>query len=455
MSIFRRRTLFWLIKAYVKKWGKVIGSSFLLGLLVFFLLLAFSQYVYSKMPKGQKVVVGVIGAYTPENLPQKITRKLSRGMTAVQPDGSIQPDAAESWSITDMGKTYIFTLKEDLTFTDREALNSTNVSYDFADVTVETPDERTLVYKLNAAYSPFLVTVSRPIFKDGLNGIGDYQIIDMNVNGSFVESLELRSVHDHLKTETYKFYPDEAALKQAFMLGEINTATGLTDISYKETSFEEFPNVTVTKNVDHSTLVTLFYNTRDAVLSDKKLRTGLTYALPDTFPSGARNYVSYPPTSAYFNADSNNRHQDITHAKLLLESAAEAASTSGLPEVTMKVLSKYMPTAKVITKAWEEAGVRVKLEEVQSIPANFQMYLGDFNMPRDPDQYSLWHSSQPSNTNITRYSNLRIDKLLEDGRITTDQDERMDIYADFQKYLLDDSPASFLYFPYLYTVERK
>ena len=29
------------------------------------------------------------------------------------------------------------------------------------------------------------------------------------------------------------------------------------------------------------------------------------------------------------------------------------------------------------------------------------------------------------------------------------------IYADFQKYLLEDAPAAFLYFPYEYDVIRK
>ena len=70
----------------------------------------------------------------------------------------------------------------------------------------------------------------------------------------------------------------------------------------------------------------------------------------------------------------------------------------------------------------------------------------------DPDQYTLWHSGQMNN--ITNYKNLRIDKLLEDGRQTVDIQSRIKIYADFQKYLLDDAPATFLYFPDIYTVTR-
>ena len=80
------------------------------------------------------------------------------------------------------------------------------------------------------------------------------------------------------------------------------------------------------------------------------------------------------------------------------------------------------------------------------------MFLGDFPVLNDPDQYTLWHSRQP--TNITNYKNLRIDKLLEDGRQTSNQNDRKIIYNDFQKYLIDDMPAIFLYFPYTFSLTR-
>ncbi|MGH7245477.1 MAG: peptide-binding protein, partial [Candidatus Levyibacteriota bacterium] len=87
------------------------------------------------------------------------------------------------------------------------------------------------------------------------------------------------------------------------------------------------------------------------------------------------------------------------------------------------------------------------------IPPVFQIFVGSFTMPEDPDQYTLWHSNQENN--ITNFRNQRIDKLLEDGRKTIAEQDRLSIYADFQKYLNDEQPATFLYFPYSYTVTRK
>lgn len=140
------------------------------------------------------------------------------------------------------------------------------------------------------------------------------------------------------------------------------------------------------------------------------------------------------------------------HAKTLLESS-DAASDSGKLTLTIKTMKRYRSTADEIAKSWKNAGIQTNIEEVDSLPDNFQIFLGDFTPPSDPDQYSLWHSGQVNN--ITRYKNLRIDKLLEDGRKTVNTNARKNIYLDFQKYLMEDAPASFLYFPHEYDVIRK
>ena len=80
------------------------------------------------------------------------------------------------------------------------------------------------------------------------------------------------------------------------------------------------------------------------------------------------------------------------------------------------------------------------------IPQNFQVLLITHSIPIDPDQYFLWHSTQ-TRTNLTGYSFARVDKDLEDGRKIINEAERKEKYLDFQKELLEDAPATFLYFP--------
>jgi peptide/nickel transport system substrate-binding protein len=226
---------------------------------------------------------------------------------------------------------------------------------------------------------------------------------------------------------------------------------GLTDSTFKDTSFNQFPNATVEKHIDYSQLVTLFYNTQDKVLSDKKFRDALSYTLPDTIAQGERAASSLPPQSWAYRQNSL-REQDTEHATLLLKDVKDQYKEN-IPTLTISTLPNYKDLAQIITKEWKKIGIKTKIKVVNNLPDQYQIFLGKFNVSHDPDQYSLWHSDQTNN--ITNYKNIRIDKLLEDGRKTLDQDQRIKFYEEFQKYLADDQPASFLYFPYVYSVSRK
>ncbi|HZQ29904.1 MAG TPA: hypothetical protein VFA93_02405, partial [Patescibacteria group bacterium] len=163
------------------------------------------------------------------------------------------------------------------------------------------------------------------------------------------------------------------------------------------------------------------------------------------------NRTPYPPMFWASQESAAVIEQDFTHAKLLLSESGASGSAS--LRFSLKTLPKYKNVAQRIKESFKAIGVNADVEVVSSVPQNYQIFLGDYNVSKDPDQYPLWHSGQPSN--ITGYKSLRIDKLLEDGRQVVDMDSRKKIYSDFQKYLLDDSPATFLYFPYYYTVSKR
>ncbi|HZE86659.1 MAG TPA: ABC transporter substrate-binding protein [Methylomirabilota bacterium] len=444
MLVIRRRLIFWLIKAYIKKSGKIIILSFLLGLIIFFSFIYGSRYFARIVPVYKKESIGVIGAYRQDELPSLITNKFSRGLTTIETNGTIKPDLAQSWEIKNNGKTYIFHLKQHEYFSDGVNVTSNTISYNFSDVTTNRPDKYTIVYNLKDAYTPFLVTVSRGVFEKGFIGVGNYRIEDIKLNGSFVQSLTIVSVKNKFDTIRFQFYPSQEALKLAFLLGEISKATGLTTPTYKNVDFKKNANTRVNKVTNYAHLVTLFYNTTDSELSDKKVRIALSYALPDGYTYGQKAYMPYSPESYYYNIDVTQKKQDYEHAKLLLSSS---------PHLTIKTLRNYRKTADAIAATWKNIGIQTTIEEVDGMPDHFQVFLGDFSIPKDPDQYTLWHSGQINN--ITKYKNLRIDKLLEDGRKTADSEKRKAIYMDFQKYLMEDVPASFLYFPYEYDFVRK
>lgn len=451
MAVLRSRFLFWLLKAYVKKWGKQFILFFIIGFIIFLLLIRFSPFIISQIPTQNRRIVGVSGVYSTSEIPSFIVSKVSDGLTKLTPDGKVLPNLATSWKIENNGKKYTFFLSKNINYTDGTKFTSKTIPYTFKDVSIERPDDYTITFSLKDAYAPFLVTVSKPIFYKGYIGTGKFILNNIELNGNFIKSIQLVSSNNKFQSEEYIFYPTEESLKIAFALGEVTDAVGINDPKLLKSNIELYSGIITEKKPDFTTLITLFFNTEDPVLSDKKWRSGLTYALPSEFKNGVRVYTPYPPNSFYFNDTFMDKSQDITHAKVLIESAMETASSEA-PLLKMKVLKKYTTTAKEIVEQWRKVGIKADIEEVSTIPDSFQIYLGDFNVPRDPDQYSLWHSNQVNN--ITRFKNLRIDKLLEDGRRNVDLTDRLQIYTDFQKYLIDESPAAFLYFPITYTFKR-
>jgi len=452
MIVLRQRLLFWLIKAYIKRWGRNIIIYFGIGLFIFFILNVILSYFITRLPFVEKETIGMVGPYTVDDLPTEILSKISKGLTKTAKDGSIKPDVAEKWKIAPNGKAYAFYLRKDVRFSDGTNLTSNNINYDFKDVSIIRPDKYTIVFNLKDNYSPFLVTVSRPIFKKGFVGIGEYKVKNIKLNGNFIESIELYSEKYHKAFIYQLFYPTLTSLKTAFSLGEVSKIVNLPDLNFKNTTFNSFKNARVEKKVNYNSLVTLFFNTKDNTLSSKTLREGLWYTMPDNFPQGERNPSPLSHFSYANQEGSNTYMQDLEHAKILIDKS-DVATEGGKISLTIQALSKYQDTAKTIAGIWEKLGVETKVKIVDKIPQSFQIFLGEFNLPLDPDQYTLWHSDQVNN--ITHYDNKRIDKLLEDGRKELDVQKRISIYSDFQKYIFSDPPASFLFFPYYYEVSQK
>lgn len=451
MITIRRRLIFWLIKAYIKKLGKTILLYFAIGLFIFFVFRLFFGHFLTKFQLSQRETIGMVGTYTLDDLPSSVLSKISKGLTSVAKDGKALPDIASKWKIGSNGKKYIFYLRNNIYFSDKVNLTSDLIQYNFSDVSIERPDKYTILFTLKGSYSPFLITVSKPILKKGFVGISNYKVDNIDLNGNFVRSIDLVLLNKHDRL-SFQFYPTFEAAKIAFALSDVSKIVNLPDVNFKNTTFYSFKNVKVEKKVDYKQLVTLFYNTQDKNLSSKTLREALYYTIPNDFDEGQRNAGPFSPFSFAVNEGLGSYQEDLPHAKLLLDKFKSSGNSTKI-SLTIDTLPQYKKTAEKIAKVWKSLAIDTKIQVGDKVPSIFQVFLGEFTLSPDPDQYVLWHSNQPSN--ITRYSNLRVDKILEDGRQTIDIEKRKDIYADFQKYIQADPPASFLFFPYTYDVTRK
>ncbi len=448
MTIVRKRYYIWLLRAYIKRWYKAILSSILLGGVIFFAIAAVVNFYF--LPRIQKRVqkIGYVGVYTLANVPQEILSDVSYGLTRIEKNGKIIPGAAFKWDIKNNGKEYTFYIRRGQYLHNKRELEAKNLPVSFKDVDRKIKDKYTITFTLKSPYAPFLISLSRPMILPNLSGLGKMKIKDLDLNGGYVKSITLENTKDASEKKIITFYPTQDALKNSYALGDIDVAKNIQNTQIKNSDFNKWGNTKITTNTDYENLVTLFYNTEDKFLSEKKLRQALSYSIPSEFREGERAYSPIPPESMYFTQTPNYGISDLKLARSLISENKDIQNTT----IEITTTDEYLKIAKIIADSWKELGIKSKIKTVNELTTKFQVLIYPIALPKDPDQYTLWHSNQFNN--ISRYKNLRIDKLLEDGRSINDIEQRISIYSDFQKYLIDDAPATFLYFPKNFTATR-
>ncbi|TYO68104.1 ABC transporter substrate-binding protein [Bradyrhizobium hipponense] len=156
------------------------------------------------------------------------------------------------------------------------------------------------------------------------------------------------------------------------------------------------------------------------------------------------------PTHPYYQKAFPVRGRDIAKAKALLKEAG----------ITSPVTVDYMipkgaeneAVAQVIQSMAAEAGFDIKIRAVEFATTFKQAQAGEFQVFQinwsgriDPDgnSYIFMRSKAPQNDG--GYSNPEADKLMEDGRLTSDANERKAIYEKLAKIVLNDLPIIYIY----------
>lgn len=432
----RFRLFLWFFKAFLRKYFKVIIFGLILGTAVFF----FYSYFAHLLPWPKKTIrVGLVGRYTPSDLPLSVLEKISRGLVKINLEGSPVPDLAEKWEVNDGGKVYTFHLKKGLTWQNGTPLKAGEIHYDLKDVGLTAKNDSVLEFRLKEPFSPFPTILAQPIFKKGFLGVGEYKVTSIQSTGNFIQSIKLEN-EDVL---VFKFYPTEKAALLGFKLGEVDELRAIIDPS----ELTNWPGIRITREIGYDQFVAVFYNMTDPQLSTKPLRLALTYAIEKPLDK-TRALCSLNPNSWAYNSEVKSYDYNLQKAKEFLEE-------SKLKEVNLELTTTFsqLPVAEKIKDSWEELGVKTTVKVVSVFPETFQAFLASQEIPDDPDQYTLWHSTQ-KRTNITGYDNPRVDKLLEDARKTLNKKERLAYYLDFQRFLVEDAPAAFLFHPTVYTITR-
>jgi peptide/nickel transport system substrate-binding protein len=421
----------------------------LLSLIIGFCAIFFRNEIFNfiNLPIFKKETIGIEGIYTIKKLPEEVFDLVSYGLTInSEKDKNILSPIVESLTIENDNKDYIFTLKDNIFWHNGKKLTNKDIDYSLISGIEITPlNGNKVKISLEKEFSPVLSVLSKPLFKKNTIGLGPYKIKKYSLQEGHLKTLYLTPTRDNLPQLVYRFYQNEDDLINAYKLGDVNKIkiTSLT---------EELSNWSKSKiNQEIETdkkYSAIFFNTQK--INNKQLRQALAYATPKTRDKNERCLGPISPESWAYNPTIKEYNFNATRAKELFED-------NEIESINLIVGDRrLLSIAEEIKNSWENI---LKLKTTITVTnqidtQNFDAILTYGSIPNDPDQYLFWHSTQINKSNLTKLNDSRIDKLLEDGRFIIDPLERKNIYQEFQKYLLEESPVIFLSYPNIYTITR-
>jgi len=449
------RYYYWLFLEFVKKHGRLIAFSFFLSLISIIGFLSVSPYL--KMIFAKQEIIGVVGSYDLNSVPEEILQKITNGLVTITQKGEIIPVIANSWEVRSGGREYRLHLKEGLVWNDGKKFKADDINYQFKDISLKVIDDKTIDFYLDKPLAIFPTYLNKPLIKYPLVGVaGLYKVGRIRLNRGNLQELTIIPNVKNLSPIKYKFYNNESQLVNAYKKGEINEMT-VNKKSVADTFFG-WKNSQVEKKVDYSKEMVVFLNSKNNLLADKNIKDALMmavdYEILANFGEVAKG--SIPPNSWAYNPNLKGNVYDLETAEKIIQKEITSSDSAKMSLITYY---DYYDIADELINKFKAIGLSIDLRIISyNVPEDFDMFLAYWKVPSDPDQYYFWHSTQTKDNqggNIGSYKNVKVDQLLEEGRSTINLQDRENYYFDLQRIMADDPPAIFLYYPYVYTIKRK
>lgn len=400
--------------------------------------------------------------------------------------GTAQPMLAESWTMPDE-LTYVFTLRKGVTFHNGQPLTAADVKYSFDRIidpatkspwasqfapvdSVEATDDQTVTIKLKTPYGPFLATLSAgfaailpkadpPIdFQSSVVGTGPFAWDTYTKDTETVFKANTAywdAGLPKLASLDYKILPDESARLAAVRTNQVQLTT-LTDPVSVESAKTSEGVVTISQDTTDYYLLGL--NCAKAPFDNEKVRQALSLAIDRQAIIDAvffgQGQVSGPivPTLGQWATPADqlpNYAVDPDQAKALL---AEA----GVDKLSFKILvgdltTDFQNVALVIQDQLKQIGVDVQLDQVEWgdfisrwKEHDFESFVSFNGSGNDPDRALFPTLRSDGSTNVFGYNDPNVDKLLDEGRATSDPEARKKIYGEIEQAVATAAPIIFI-----------
>ena len=431
------------------------------------------------------------------------------GLTKINEKLEIVPDLAQRWTVSKDGKVFTFYLRKDVLWHDGKQFTAQDVKFtydsildpkvnsvrrsdyiiDGKPIRFKVIDPYTVEAVLPRPFAPFLASAGMSILPEhllkgkdlntsGFNqkpvGTGPFKFKEWvaSDHASLVRNEKYHLGAPLLSGLIYRIIPDENSRLIALEAGQIDES----DVPPREIDrIKRLKGLNVYE-YEALTYTYLGFNLANPVFSDKRVRQALAYATDKKqlinlifMGTASPAYSPFSPVSWVYENKVEKYPFDRKRAEKLLEEAGWKKGSDGTRKKGSKPLeftilvnqgNKEREKAAVILQ-WQYkkigAKVNVRVMEWSAMlrilnaskdPKDFDAVIIGWSLGIDPDQYSIWHSSQyPSGLNFVKYKDPKIDGLLEKGRTTMDREGRKQVYSQLQKMIAADQPYIFLWYP--------
>ena len=413
-------------------------------------------------------VEGVIGqprSFLPHQTQTQTDKTISsliyRGLFKYDIYGSLIPDLADSWTISEDGIVYTIKMKEEQTWTDGTPITSDDLIYtsfkstELVGVATDKVDDLTVRYTLPNKFSPFLSLLTNGVIKinseeeqNPLKPVsnGTFRILSVEESGPIFKQIILLNLDQSqdIRKLIFKYYPNEEEVITAAKLGEIDGFIASKDYIFENFEEKNFPL--------QSVYYSLYFNLRNEKLKDTEFRKKLRRALHVQEIAYDKGITTIGPISrnAFTDKKTGGDYYDKDYKENLITQLT----------ITVPDVKSLVEVAQRVKTFWEEKlnmDVKIKTVEPDKFEneiienRDFEVLLYGQEIGRDPDRYVNWHSTQkdPPGLNLPGFEQVRADRALEEGRNEIDSDKRLTHYSEFQKVIDEQAPAIFLYHPFI------
>ncbi|MBU0998876.1 hypothetical protein KKG24_01015 [Patescibacteria group bacterium] len=384
---------------------------------------------------------------------------------------------------------------------------------DWDGVIVTKIDNRTIEFSLKKPYSSFLENLTLGIMPQSLWNNSSVELNNANTSpiGSgpyLIKSVVKKSsgVIDSYKLESYKnfilgepyikeidlhFYLNENDLIRALEDGAVNQISSITPLNadiLKERNYQ----------IDSSVLPRvfgLFFNqNKNLLFTNKVITQAIDKAIDKDkivrevlFDYGVVINGPIPPNMATYQ---KLPEKDNMTRELILQDVQNSLTKDGWLKDSDGFLQKtttdknkkkttvtlefsistgnaeeLTKTAEIIKQDLAKIGIKVDIKtfEIGNLnqgvirPREYDSLLFGQIINNESNLFAFWHSSQRKDPglNVAVYTNVKVDKILEDASVTIDEQARIKKYSQFEEEIKKDMPAVFLYSPnFIYVISK-